>query len=172
MLSSQRAGRDHAGYGANLRFVRRSSLLWTLAPSRAKLLRDASTRVTMDDQNSRSSAPRRSFALLAILGFAVACSSTPKAATPEPRAPTAAAPKAVVTEPLRIAPEYDHRLDRAGARHLLNRFTFGVSESSLEAAESTTARTWMDRQLDWEAIDDTAANAALERYRDVMLPPH
>lgn len=41
----------------------------------------------------------------------------------------------------------------------------------LEAAETTTPRAWMARQLDPDAIDDAAVGAALDRFHDVLLPP-
>ena len=120
---------------------------------------------SMEKQKPRSSRLLRSSALLLASVLGGACSPASNTA---PRSPAldASAP------PLLDVPAADtHPLERAEARHLLNRFTFGARASDLEAAAATTARSWMARQLEPEAIDDAAASEQLTPYRTVFLPP-
>lgn len=105
-------------------------------------------------------------ALLPIVIFGAACSPPLTATIPSPKSPSPSPPPR-----FQAAAEVDRPLERAGAQHLLNRFTFGATRADLEATETTSARAWMQRQLEPQAIDDTAASSALDRYRNVLLPP-
>lgn len=62
-------------------------------------------------------------------------------------------------------------MDAADARHLLGRFTFGVTADSLRQATSVSVERWLDLQLQIAAQENSRASMALAPFRTVLAPP-
>lgn len=62
-------------------------------------------------------------------------------------------------------------LSARDARHLVGRFTFGVTQQDVAQTKALGVEGWLEIQLNPEAIEDAELELQLEEYQQLLLPP-
>jgi len=122
----------------------------------------------------RVAASRRFNRRAALFGAgAAALAATAAACTPvsAPEAPATPNPVAPTTPPANAAtqPSSESGETQAHILHVARRLSFGPTPQLLDAIQAAGTTSWIDQQLAWESIDDSAMDGILASYPRALM---